>query len=335
MIWFASRIQNHGSKLILVTYNHYPYIPAHCLFYPCRHHVFSDIMPYVCTFVSCPRPGHLYGSRGEWFEHELQAHRREWHCETCNLTFGHKKDIIKHMGDKHKEELPESEYSAVAEWSERVQSSKQACPHCPRNPYPTGEHLELFHSNDIAGGTNFSTTAEPLLNQHTPSPEIKYDIMGGTGLTEKVIAELPKGGGAKWEWSESVQSSKQACPLCPLDFDPTQEHFEQFHNNDIAGSVDFSTAAEQLLKQDTSSCPYCPVKVEIEYEMTQLRRHLGYHLQQIALFTLPRRTVDESEDGQESKIADRGDSDSGGQPEPSSKESGIKATKLIMRSGGS
>ncbi|RPB26488.1 hypothetical protein L211DRAFT_680078 [Terfezia boudieri ATCC MYA-4762] len=198
-----------------------------------KHHVFSDIMPYVCTFTSCLRPEHLYGSRAEWFEHELRTHRREWHCEACNLTFGCKDNIIKHMGDSHKEEFPESEYLAVADWSERA------------------------------------------------------------------------------------QSSKQACPLCPPNFYPTREHLKQFHRNDIAGSVDISAKAEQLLNQDTPSCPYCPIK----YEMAQLRRHLGYHLQQMALFTLPRPAEDElftGEDEHESEMAYRGDFESGSQSELSS-----------------
>ncbi|KAF8458483.1 hypothetical protein BGX38DRAFT_571039 [Terfezia claveryi] len=195
-----------------------------------KHHVFSDIMPYVCTFASCLRPGHLYGSRAEWFEHELRTHRREWHCEACNLTFGCKDNIIKHMGDSHKEELPESEHSTVAEWSERA------------------------------------------------------------------------------------QSSKQACPLCPPNFYPTQEHLKRFHRNDMAGSIDLSTKAERLVNQDTPSCPYCPIK----YEMAQLRRHLGYHLQQMALFILPRPAEDElltGEDEHESEMAYRGDFESGSQSE--------------------
>ena len=194
-------------------------------------------MPYVCTFTSCPRPGHLYGSRGEWFEHELQLHRREWHCEACNLTFCHKEDIIEHIGGLHKEEFPESEYSAVAEWSERAQSSKQGCPLCPPNLYPTQEHLKQFHKNDI----------------------------------------------------------------------------------NIAGTIDFSTEAERLImiNQDAPLCPYCPIK----YEMTQLRRHLGHHLQQLALFILPRPAEDKvftGKDGEESEVAYRGDSESDSQSEVSS-----------------
>jgi len=311
-------------------------IRAHCLFGLCRHHVFSDIMPYVCTFASCPRPGHLYGSRSEWFEHELQTHRREWYCEACSLTFGNKKGIIKHMGDKHKGELPESEFSAVAEWSERVQSSKQACPLCPRNPYPTREHLEQFHSNEIVGSIDFSTTAERLLSEDIPSSpcflfkaEIGYETMGDAHKEELPESKYP----AIAEWSERVQSTKQVCCLCPDEPDITQEHIEQFHSNNIniTGGIDFCTTAEWLLHQDTPSCPYCPIKVEIEYEMTQLRRHLGYHLQQMALFILPRPAEDELFIGK-SEMAYRGDSESESRSEPNSnmdivaEEPGMKTT---------
>ena len=62
-----------------------------------RHHVFEDIMPYVCTFEYCPSPDQLYGSCEEWFDHELQFHRQEWHCEPCASAFYKLRGKIAHF----------------------------------------------------------------------------------------------------------------------------------------------------------------------------------------------------------------------------------------------
>ncbi|KAF5530648.1 serine threonine kinase [Fusarium mexicanum] len=43
-------------------------------------HVFRDLQAYVCTFDNCETPDILYETRQDWLRHEFENHRREWHC---------------------------------------------------------------------------------------------------------------------------------------------------------------------------------------------------------------------------------------------------------------
>lgn len=85
-------------------------------------------------------------------------------------------------------------------------------------------------------------------------------------------------------WCERARVSNQPCPICPQNSLPTEEHLKKFHRNDLGLATDLSAEAQRLLlRAENHSCPYCPIK----YERTQLRRHIGHHLQQMALFVLP------------------------------------------------
>ena len=65
-----------------------------------RKHVFSDLKPYSCTFKDCTSG--LFTSRNDWFDHELQHHRRQWYCNIChdqNLPTA--KDLGLHLASAH------------------------------------------------------------------------------------------------------------------------------------------------------------------------------------------------------------------------------------------
>ncbi|KAK0645392.1 hypothetical protein B0T16DRAFT_373332 [Cercophora newfieldiana] len=75
-------------------------------------HVLRDLQPYVCTFEGCDMFDHMFESRDGWFTHELEVHRVEWSCNTCqapasstnqrpHLTFSDKAQFIKHMMEVH------------------------------------------------------------------------------------------------------------------------------------------------------------------------------------------------------------------------------------------
>ncbi|KAI5808622.1 hypothetical protein DFH27DRAFT_233036 [Peziza echinospora] len=76
-------------------------------------HVFKDLRPYVCTFQSCNRPNHLFSTRHEWFEHEVQQHRREWFCAKCNEAFPSKTDFTSHLQESHAEVRSDAEYVSM------------------------------------------------------------------------------------------------------------------------------------------------------------------------------------------------------------------------------
>ena len=93
--------------------------------------MFTDFMPYICTFPSCTKPDQLYASRRQWFEHELQVHRRQWHCGKCNSDFLTKASMIEHLGQQHEKDLVGVDCSSAAGWCESAITVRQSCPLCP------------------------------------------------------------------------------------------------------------------------------------------------------------------------------------------------------------
>jgi hypothetical protein len=48
-----------------------------------QRHVYADLRSYVCTFADCRST--LFEDQREWFEHECEQHRSQWHCSICNV----------------------------------------------------------------------------------------------------------------------------------------------------------------------------------------------------------------------------------------------------------
>ncbi|KAK3338455.1 hypothetical protein B0H65DRAFT_502515, partial [Neurospora tetraspora] len=48
-----------------------------------QRHVFADLSSYTCTFDSCPAP--LFETRQQWFQHEMEVHRKHWQCDIGSM----------------------------------------------------------------------------------------------------------------------------------------------------------------------------------------------------------------------------------------------------------
>lgn len=81
-----------------------------------RKHVFRDLRPYVCTFEECNL--RMFGSRNEWFAHEIKIHRREWACVTCSKIFTSKSKFQDHLSSTHYPGMAGSEFEALVLQSE-------------------------------------------------------------------------------------------------------------------------------------------------------------------------------------------------------------------------
>lgn len=92
-----------------------------------RRHVFRDLQPYICTFPDCPQADKWYGSRSEWFDHEVQLHRRGWYCEACSKTFPQKTLFQEHIEAMHSERVTKGHFEAIISRCERADI---ACPLC-------------------------------------------------------------------------------------------------------------------------------------------------------------------------------------------------------------
>jgi len=94
-------------------------------------HVYIDLQPYVCTASDCQVPERTYESRREWFQHELQAHRKWWECIMgCNVVFQSSDELRKHIGHKHAElaHNPRTE-DVVRSCARQYSMDQEAC--CP------------------------------------------------------------------------------------------------------------------------------------------------------------------------------------------------------------
>lgn len=134
-----------------------------------KRHVLKDLQPYTCTFPSCLSSKRLFERRHEWFEHEMQHHRREWTCPNgCQTNFGSRRDIESHLRDFH--------YSSIS--SEQLAFVIEACGKSPKLDLETScvlcgerlilkqlerhlgkhqKHLALFALPNIAGSEDEDT----------------------------------------------------------------------------------------------------------------------------------------------------------------------------------
>jgi tetratricopeptide (TPR) repeat protein len=62
-------------------------------------HVFLDLKPYICTFGNCHRGDKAFGTRKEWFQHELDFHRSRivWSCGACRKSYKSENEFVRHL----------------------------------------------------------------------------------------------------------------------------------------------------------------------------------------------------------------------------------------------
>ena len=106
----------------------------HLLLTSVRKHVLSDLQPYLCTFEGCSTQ--MFQSRREWFQHESDKHRKEWHCCLCanELPFSSAGQLEGHLHRKHSE-YSEEQISALLSLCGRPPETipLSACPFCAGN----------------------------------------------------------------------------------------------------------------------------------------------------------------------------------------------------------
>lgn len=92
--------------------------------------MFRDLQAYVCTFDNCETPDILFETRQDWLRHELENHRREWHCnDPKHKPHKSEQEFIEHMKTFHELQIPAPQLLSLAKLCERS-SSVDAVP-CP------------------------------------------------------------------------------------------------------------------------------------------------------------------------------------------------------------
>ncbi|KAK3636182.1 hypothetical protein LTR56_014345 [Elasticomyces elasticus] len=70
-------------------------------------HMLEDLRAYVCTFEGCKIGP--FETRGSWFGHELEVHRRQWHCPSCpgsNSLYHSADQLESHLLSHHADRFP-------------------------------------------------------------------------------------------------------------------------------------------------------------------------------------------------------------------------------------
>lgn len=79
-------------------------------------------------FPACDIPA--FASRQLWFDHELAEHILFRTCAFCRTTIRGRKEMLRHIQNKHQALFVESQRTAVVESCEEVNSQQLDCPLC-------------------------------------------------------------------------------------------------------------------------------------------------------------------------------------------------------------
>lgn len=96
-----------------------------------RRHVFTDLQPYICTFENCtlgPFP-----TRHEWFNHELESHRKQWRCTKCrNSKFTSTSHLREHFDSTHQGAFTDTQWPFILKACEHPLRTFEphSCPFC-------------------------------------------------------------------------------------------------------------------------------------------------------------------------------------------------------------
>ncbi|KAF2661221.1 ankyrin [Lophiostoma macrostomum CBS 122681] len=110
-------------------------------------HVHADLASYVCTFENCSEP--IFESRIQWFEHEMNKHRRVWVCPFCTVEITDPVTMEHHMHEQHEDSVKSGELRPlVRQSSHRAQRIPASC--CPLCDYDAilRSRLDLNNNHD-------------------------------------------------------------------------------------------------------------------------------------------------------------------------------------------
>ena len=144
-----------------------------------RKYVYRDLQPYVCTFIDCTTQHETYESRRQWFNHELQKHRRIWACSGhCQQTFHSSTQLISHLKNSAPINITDAQLPALIETRAIPipRNAESSCPLCKVRVVGIsslqkhlGRHLEelaLFALPNDAVESDDDAETTPSDNEH-------------------------------------------------------------------------------------------------------------------------------------------------------------------------
>ena len=128
-------------------------------------HIYKDLQPYMYTFEKCKTPHEMYEGRRQWFNHELQQHRRSWSCNGhCDLKFASGDALILHIRKSSPGQYSDVQLLTLVEmWARPMElHAESLCPLCGQGAtgaIETQRHLGR-HLEEIALFTLPNDSAE-------------------------------------------------------------------------------------------------------------------------------------------------------------------------------
>lgn len=97
----------------------------------------------MCSFSNCTLPNKTFGTRREWFDHEVHVHRRLWSCYACQERFSSKPIFVEHVKLRHPESFADHQLQALVDMctSPVDQNIKDQCPLCLKEDQHIRRHM--------------------------------------------------------------------------------------------------------------------------------------------------------------------------------------------------
>ncbi|CZR49380.1 uncharacterized protein FPRO_08879 [Fusarium proliferatum ET1] len=217
-------------------------------------HVFRDLQAYVCTFDNCKTSDTLFETRQDWIQHEMEYHRREWHCnDSQHALCSTESDFVAHMKTSHKLQLSESQLLSVVKLCERPSTADtHVCPLCTGGYRKVENGFEKFKSSSYVR-------------------QISSSILPGALDNESLnMVKLPLG-----EFNE-IANDTGLGKIIPW-------------VNSLPDEYEFPDASSPRAPEEPyTSHPATPQRAACSVSSNMLKRHLGQHLERLALFSINR-----------------------------------------------
>lgn len=242
-----------GLQPQLLLYNSYAVskFACHLLLTSVRKHVLCDLQPYLCTFEGCSTQ--MFQSRHEWFQHELDKHRKEWHCCLCSneLPFSSAAQLEGHLHNIHSEYSRE-QTSALLSLCEKPPENIpiSACPFCAGN---SSGSIDAANSFSMASGSLTKGLWDP------------YRILGvNPNDSNFTCVGLARSTGSRCRWSfnsEQFNASRRDNAVKRL------RYMSEVHPSEITPAALYSLARDTLclFHQRQADAKSTEWKARIEY----------------------------------------------------------------------
>ena len=316
-----------GLQPQLLLYNSYGVskFACHLLLTSVRKHVLCDLQPYLCTFEGCSTQ--MFQSRHEWFQHELDKHRKEWHCCLCSneLPFSSAAQLEGHLRNIHSEYSREQTTALLSLCEKPPENIPiSACPFCAGN---SSGSIDAANSFSMASGSLTKGLWDPYRILEVNPNDSNFTCVGLAKLTgsrcrwpfnsEQFNASQRDNAVKRLEYMSEVHPSEiTPAALYSLARDTLCRDFHQWQAD--AKSTEWKAKIEDFLHKHSESPAVIRAVRQLAYELPdakqllnvvakdrdaskqkkievpslmvsshQFQKHVAQHFEQLALFAIP------------------------------------------------